>query len=1150
MELLSRMSRNQTAELKELERDYEAIVDENTRTYACFLKEVLDGNETLRPPALLLTLNEREEEAEQVDLVEANLMRIESGGLGNGRHNPIWIDGSPSAEFDRSASSGNSSITRSPLSYPQRASPTLISGQGSHRRNSSLSSGFEFDAASSTSDDGLADSSSDSEAEERNEERTLNRSSVRKQKQPISEEASCAPEPVMEVSDNVIGAGKRTPPKDFVCPITSHVFVDPVTLETGQTYERKAIQEWLDRGNSTCPITRQQLQNTQLPKTNYVLKRLIASWLEQNPGSKWAQAEIPAPKSPPVAATKPSSSPTSVIRKANVDGTIGELRIAISNLCMSEILNASEMAVLRIERFWQDANTVPEIQTSLLKPPVINGFVEVLFNSVDPRVLRTTVFLLTELASRDKDVIQTLTAVESDVDCIVALFKKGLVEAVVLIYLLRPTLTNLVEMTVIESLLMVIKKKEEYMYEMCFRPKTASILLLGQILRSTDENMSGKVARTVVSERALESVVGSLESELMEERISAIGILVKCIEEDGHCRNLIADKAQLATVLECFVSANDGQRFEVVHFLSELVKLNRRTFNKQLLHIIKDEGAFSTMHTLLIYLQTALQDQRPVIAGLLLQLDLLVEPRKMSIYREEAIDALISCLRDSEFPDNQLVAAEMIMTLQGRFSSSGKPLLRALLLKRAGFEKAYKVLMRGEQQSHVDTESKEILEEEKASDEWEKKMAFVLVSHEFGLLFEALSEGLDSSHAELSHACLVCATWLIHMLTILPDTGIKGAARVCLLKKFIHILKSSKDSEEKALAMLALSGFMDDPDGLQDLTINVKGVLKILRNLKKCSNLASEMLKVLSKGQDSSVELWSHTKLVQVDCSANGDVLAVTSFRDKIFSGHSDGVIKVWTGRGSLLHLTSEVQEHSKAVTSLVVLQSGEKLYSGSLDKSIRAWSVGEDDIQCIQIYDVKDQVHNLVVANTISCFIPQGAGVKVQSWSGSSKMLNPHKHVRCLALVQGKLYCGCNDNSVQEIDLVSGTLSTIQPGARKLLGKTHPIYAIQCHSGLLYSASPPVDGAPVKIWSTSNYNMVGSLQTTLDVRAMAVSSELIYLGCKVGTIEIWSAEKHNRIGSLQTGSNGKIHCMAVNEDGDILVVGTSDGQIQAWGLS
>ena len=79
------------------------------------------------------------------------------------------------------------------------------------------------------------------------------------------------------MADNINppGSEKHTPPKDFVCPITSHLFDDPVTLETGQTYERRAIQEWLERGNSTCPITRQNLHSTQLPKTNYVLKRLI-----------------------------------------------------------------------------------------------------------------------------------------------------------------------------------------------------------------------------------------------------------------------------------------------------------------------------------------------------------------------------------------------------------------------------------------------------------------------------------------------------------------------------------------------------------------------------------------------------------------------------------------------------------------------------------------------------------------------------------------------------------------------------------------------------------------------------------------------------------------------------------------------------------
>lgn len=44
----------------------------------------------------------------------------------------------------------------------------------------------------------------------------------------------------------------------------------------------------------------------------------------------------------------------------------------------------------------------------------------------------------------------------------------------------------------------------------------------------------------------------------------------------------------------------------------------------------------------------------------------------MSIYREEAMDTLISCLRNSDFPAAQIAAAETIVSLQGRFSSSGK----------------------------------------------------------------------------------------------------------------------------------------------------------------------------------------------------------------------------------------------------------------------------------------------------------------------------------------------------------------------------------------------------------------------------------------------------------------------------------------------
>lgn len=1157
MSLLSRMSGGQAEDFKMLERGYEEVLDANSRVYAEYLKEVLESadgiHEAPGPPELILTRgggegddSEEREEEEEVEGEEEDEMG--TMGLENRRYNPMWVGADQSSGISKRHSSKgqHKSLKKAPTLYPQRVSHDDLFRRPIKENPKFTSTLTHVSGPSLSNDDNSEDSYSYSgfnpDKEDNNKIDKALLESDQNQNQSYSD-------PAMVDSDSILPTEKQIPPKDFVCPITSQLFDDPVTLETGQTYERTAIQEWLDRGNVTCPITRQKLQNIQLPKTNYVLKRLIASWKENN-----IHSTPMTPENQPLKTADDlirSLSPTCVIFQASTDGAPGDLRLAISRLCTSEVLGESEIAVFQIEKFWRETGTEPGILTALSRPAVINGFVEILFNSVDPQVLGATVFLLSELASKDKFVVQTLTRVDSDVECMVVLFTKGLVEAVVLIYLLSPPLDILTEMEMVDALMMTVKRREEDVYEMCLTPRTASILLLDRILRGEHYHNVSEIAGALVAERVVESLIPSLEADLVEERIATVGILLRCMEEDGSCRDVVADKAELAPILESFTAVRDVERFEIVQFFSELVKLNRRTFNEQLLHIIKDEGTFSTMHILLVYLQTALEDELPTIAGLLLQLDLLVEPRRMSMYREEAIDALISCLKNQDFSSSQLSAAETISALQGRFSSSGKPLARVFLLKRAGMSKSYRQLMRDESMNYSLGDSEENLEEEKAADEWERKMAFALVSHEFGLVFEALADGLKSRKPKLHAACLVSASWLVHMLSILPDTGVRGAARVCLLKEFVSILKSAKDVNDKALAMLALRSFMLDPEGLHEIALHVKDVLKTLRELKKSSMLAYEMLKVLTDGQESSIhDMWDHKELIQVDCSEHGEVLAIVYFKDRIFSGHLDGTIKVWGGGEDLLQLIQETREHSKAVTSLAISQSGDKLYSGSLDKSVRIWSVRDGEIQCIEVHDMKDQVHNLAVANAIACFVPQGTGVKVLSWNGGSKLLNPNKHVRCVTLVQGKLYCGCHDSSIQEIDLATGTLGTIQSGNRKLLSKSNPIFAVQVHDGLLYSAGTSLDGAAVKIWNATNYSPVGSLPSTMEVRSIAISTELIYLGCKMGVVEIWSREKLTRVGTLQTATSGKVQTMAVDDDAGTLVIGTSDGRIQAWGLT
>ncbi|KAH1049487.1 hypothetical protein GLYMA_08G037000v4 [Glycine max] len=1157
--VLSKMSEEQAAKLREVERDYEEVLNQNCMVLAEYFKEVLVNENgdaaAISPPSLVLK-SAAEDGRGGVENRKEEMMKMSV--LENGRYNPIWSEREASIEFLSPSSSSRSSQV--PF-YPQRVFSRILKPQKASKTwttpvyLNSTTADTDFSL-----DESLLSSSSDSEAENDEEkDKTVallepRQSQIKERMLSIFKQSRGSPDyPMADFDTPLHGIGKHAPPKDFVCPITSHIFDDPVTLETGQTYERKAIEEWFNRGNITCPITRQKLQNTQLPKTNYVLKRLIASWKDRNPHLVPPPCESPyedTDEAVVIPTTLPSTSPNSVITQATVDGMMSELRCAINNLYMSEVLQESEMAVLQIDKFWRGVNVGVDIHSMLSKPAIINGFMEILFNSVEPQVLQASVFLLAEMGSRDNAVIKTLTRVDTDVECIKALFKNGLTEAVVLLYLLNPSTMSLAEMAIVESLITVFNKKEEDLVKMCLKPKTAAVLLLARIVGSSEEIIASSVVNTLFSEKTIGTIVGSLGADLAKERIAAVEILLRCMEEDGTCRNNIADKAELSPILETLIGATDGDRFKIIQFFFELVKLNRRTFIEQILHIIKEEGPFSTMHTLLIYLQTALQDQCPVMAGLLLQLDLLVEPRKMSIYREEAMDTLISCLRNTDFPVTQLAAADTIISLQGSFDFSGNPRTREVLLKRAGIEKSSRSLVQVDQINNFSPEIDITPEEEKAADDWERRIASVLVSHEFGTLFEALADGMKSRNPELRSACFILATWLIYMLTILPDTGIHVAARACLLKQFIAKLNCAKDVEDRILSMLALNSFLHFSDGFGDLTSFTKDIIKGLRELKRSCPLATKMLKVLVEENESKAEIWIHKELIKEDCSENGEVLSVICFKGKFFSGHTDGTMKVWTLKDNLFCLMQEIQEHTKAVTNLVISESDDRLYSGSLDRTARVWSIGKAAIHCVQVHDMKDQIHNLVVTNSLSCFIPQGTGVKVQSLNGESKLLNSSKYVKCLAHVHGKLYCGCHDSSVQEIHLATGTVNTIQSGYKRLLGKANPIHALQIHGELIYAAGSSLDGSAIKIWNNSNYSIVGSLQTGSDVRAMEVSSELIYLGCKGGTVEIWDKKKHKRVDTLQMGTNCRVNCMALDSNEEVLVIGTSDGQIQAWGMN
>ena len=120
-------------------------------------------------------------------------------------------------------------------------------------------------------------------------------------------------------------------------------------------------------------------------------------------------------------------------------------------------------------------------------------------------------------------------------------------------------------------------------------------------------------------------------------------------------------------------------------------------------------SSLNTTHILLANLLRAPPEEYPLVAAVLLQLDLLVIPipfiylfcafltpeqllllqgntMECSVYREEAIEAMIAAL-DCQICSNEVQeqSARALLMLGGRFSFSGESSLERWLLQQAGF---------------------------------------------------------------------------------------------------------------------------------------------------------------------------------------------------------------------------------------------------------------------------------------------------------------------------------------------------------------------------------------------------------------------------------------------------------------------------------
>ena len=93
------------------------------------------------------------------------------------------------------------------------------------------------------------------------------------------------------------------------CPITCDVMDDPVMCGDGHTYEKAAIQEWLQRSH-TSPVTNEVLHHKRLVE-NHAVKQIIAEMR--------TSGAIPAAVEAPVVVVQPEPEPEHPIQEEEPD---------------------------------------------------------------------------------------------------------------------------------------------------------------------------------------------------------------------------------------------------------------------------------------------------------------------------------------------------------------------------------------------------------------------------------------------------------------------------------------------------------------------------------------------------------------------------------------------------------------------------------------------------------------------------------------------------------------------------------------------------------------------------------------------------------------------------------------------------------------
>ncbi|XP_004963834.1 putative E3 ubiquitin-protein ligase LIN-1 [Setaria italica] len=814
---------------------------------------------------------------------------------------------------------------------------------------------------------------------------------------------------------------------------------------------------------------------------------------------------------------------------------------AVSKLLVSDGLESCLDAGSEVTTIWQLLNNTYEVRhKSSVRQDILDQLLDSISTSKKDKVIRASVYVLLLMISEDRNVMRGIKRKDFHLSNLATALKRDVHEAAILIYLLDPTPLEIKNLDLLPSLLRVACNSDTQKWPamLPLTPTSASIALIEILVTAFDYVTNNVHLASLSSPPILSKLVDVAKNNNLEEGVALAAILIRCGRLNGNCKKFLSQATPVDPFLHLLRRKEHRAKCAALEYFHEILQIPRSSANC-LLQEIRRQGGIAIMHTLMASLHQIEPEHRVLAASLLLQLDMMEKTDGRSVFQDEAMEVLLDSLSSQENSKVQVLSASFLSNLGGTYSWSGEPYTAAWVAKKAGLTStSHRNTIRSIDWLDSCLQDTEIIT-------WSSRSARAIIK--IGIPFiSALAKGMQSKIKGISHDCLVCTAWLGSELAALGENAIRYSACEILLHDIASHLHPGFDLDERVLACMCLYNYTSGK-GKQMLMSLSEGSRESLRRLSSFTWMAEELLQVTdyflsSKPRVSCV----HTQILEIGQPSNGAATAIAVFRGQLFAGYSNGTIRAWDIKGQRAVIIREVKEHKKAVTCFTLSETGENLLSGSADKSIRVWEMAQRKLECVEVIQTREAVQKLDICGDKILVLTQNNVLKFSCASRSSQTLYRGKHVKSLAVCQGKAYLGCTDLSIQELDMSVESKIEIRAPKRRWRIRKQSISAIVVYKDLLYCAGAQVEGSALKDWKKRcKPNMTMPLPKGTSVEAMAVVEDFIYLNCSKSPsiIQIWLREKQQKVGRLSAGSK-VTSLFAAN---DMIFCGTETGLIKAW---